>query len=395
MISPLHLRAWVSQRQGLCGTRAESPRESLAKAGWSRSVGGANPYLAIFARTGASREAVDRLATELELFELPCARGCTYVVPRDHFSLALLAGASFGDGDLSVAKKFLGVTEEEIDRLADRTLDSLAGGPLEPAEIKNLVGDAVRNLGAEGKKGGVTTTLPLVLGRLQRRGEIRRQPVNGRLDTQKYRYERWLDNPAVGNKLSAEQIGSALARLYFEWIGAASVANFSWFSGFGAKLAKSSVASLGLEPLPDSELLISAEDMDSLRGFQPPSEPDYRLAGGIDNMFHLRRDVAPLLDPPDLEQTMTGERGTVELRGVQDLTHHPILDRGRLVGFWDYDPEAQIVRWKSFGEPNGELRAKVAEMEDFVRDQLGDARSFSLDSPKSRKKRLAALPLAL
>jgi hypothetical protein len=30
-------------------------------------------------------------------------------------------------------------------------------------------------------------------------------------------------------------------------------------------------------------------------------------------------------------------------------------------------------------------------MEDFVRDQLGDARQFSLDSPESRKDRLAAL----
>jgi hypothetical protein len=33
----------------------------------------------------------------------------------------------------------------------------------------------------------------------------------------------------------------------------------------------------------------------------------------------------------------------------------------------------------------------IATTEAFVRDQLGDARQFSLDSPESRKERLAAL----
>jgi hypothetical protein len=37
------------------------------------------------------------------------------------------------------------------------------------------------------------------------------------------------------------------------------------------------------------------------------------------------------------------------------------------------------------------LQQKIDEMEAFVRDQLGDARSFSLDSPKSRKPRIEAL----
>ena len=37
------------------------------------------------------------------------------------------------------------------------------------------------------------------------------------------------------------------------------------------------------------------------------------------------------------------------------------------------------------------LKTKLDEMEAYVRDQLGDARSFSLDSPESRKPLLAAL----
>ena len=38
-----------------------------------------------------------------------------------------------------------------------------------------------------------------------------------------------------------------------------------------------------------------------------------------------------------------------------------------------------------------ELEKAVNRMEDYVRTQLGDARSFSLDSPKSRSPRIEAL----
>jgi hypothetical protein len=37
------------------------------------------------------------------------------------------------------------------------------------------------------------------------------------------------------------------------------------------------------------------------------------------------------------------------------------------------------------------LEKAVKEMEAFVREDLGDARSFSLDSPKSRAPRIEAL----
>jgi hypothetical protein len=36
----------------------------------------------------------------------------------------------------------------------------------------------------------------------------------------------------------------------------------------------------------------------------------------------------------------------------------------------------------------------VRDTEHFVRDQLGDARSFSLDSPKSREPKIKALRAA-
>ena len=57
----------------------------------------------------------------------------------------------------------------------------------------------------------------------------------------------------------------------------------------------------------------------------------------------------------------------------------------------DYDPEAQKVVWLTFETSTPELEEAVATTEAFIRDELGDARSFSLDSPKSRQPRLQQL----
>ena len=74
------------------------------------------------------------------------------------------------------------------------------------------------------------------------------------------------------------------------------------------------------------------------------------------------------------------------------MSAHAILDRGRLIGFWEYDAEAAAIVWATFGAKKTKaLQAAVDATEAYVRDQLGDARSFSLDSPKSRRPKIEAL----
>ena len=200
------LRAWWSHRQGLDSSlEKETVSEVLRLSGWARSVGGVGPYLTIFARNGNSREDIDRSTANLEICELPSARGCTYVVPKGDFALALLAGREFGDADMKTAAK-LGVTESEIDTLCSAVLQALESKPLEPHELRLATGEAARNLGEEGKKKGLTTTLPVALGILQMRGEIRRVPTNGRLDQQRYRYSLWRPNPLAKVKPSGPEI---------------------------------------------------------------------------------------------------------------------------------------------------------------------------------------------
>jgi hypothetical protein len=385
------LSAWWFHRQALDGRlRGESAPGVLSKTGWARSVGGVGPYLTLFARGAISREAADAAVAGLEIHELPAARGCTYVVPARDFPLALMAASAFGDGEFKSAYK-LGVTDREIAKLCDAVLKALGKGPLDPDEIRQASGNASRSLGEEGKKKGLTTTLPLALGKLQVTGEIRRVPMNGRLDQQRYRYCLWKPNPLARFTLDAEEAAVELARRYFEWIGPATISEFQWFSAFGAKAAKAALEPLKLELLlKDRPLLILPSDREPFEAFKVPKQPQYALVASVDGVSLLKRNTKDLIDPEYLKNPLFRHKAYAGA-GLADLPSHGIFDRGRLVGLWEYDIDTKSIAWASFIPKNKDLMSAVGEMEQYVTNQLGDARSFSLDSPKSRMPRVEAL----
>jgi hypothetical protein len=384
------LRAWWWHRQGLDGSLdGAAPATVLATTGWARSVGGAAPYLSLFARAGTDRAAVDADVAELAVAELPAARGCTYVVPEADFGLALQAGRHAPEAEAALAGR-LGVPRGELDTLCDAVVDALAGGPLDPAALKKVLGPAVRDLGEEGRRKGLSTTLPVALGLLQAAGRIRRVPVNGRLDQQRYAYARWAP---ISTGLSDAEARTELARRYFGWTGGASLAELRWFTAFSARDAKAAVAEPGLADIGDGRMALP-EDAKALAAFTPPTAPAYALVASIDALLLLRRDVPSLLGPAEaLAVPGSGKR----LGELTDLPDHAILDRGRLAGLWEYDVESERIVWWAFEEEDAAspaLREAVERTEAFVRDRLGDARAMSLDSPRSREKRIAALRAA-
>jgi hypothetical protein len=384
------LRAWWWHRQGLDGSlRKASAAEVLERSGWARSVAGVGPYLTLFARAGIGRAAADKAVASLEIHELPSARGCTYVLPASDFALGLTVGQG-SDGDMRVAMK-LGVTEKEIDTLCQAVRAALAKGPLEPEEIREATGKASRSLGEEGKKKGLTTTLPIALGRLQGEGHIRRVPVNGRLDQQRYRYGLWKPNPLASFKLTRERAFVELARRYFTWAGPATLGEFAGFAGLGVKAAQAAITPLELVPMDKgSERLLHHADLEAFERFTPPREPQVSLVSSIDALFQLRRDLKGLLDPADAEQKVVDGKAVAALSGLADLPSHAIVDRGRLIGLWEYDPDTASIVWKAWARPREAAQA-VKATETYVREELGDARSFSLDSPKSRVPRIESL----
>ena len=365
--------------------------EVLSRSGWARSVGGSGPYISLFARSGLSRTAIDAAVANLAIHELPSARGCTYVLPAEDFALGLRLAQNFAGSEMKLAEK-LGVTAKEIDKLCDAILSALKNGPLDPQEIRDATGVASRSLGPEGKKKGLTTTLPVALERLQVAGEIRRVPTNGRLDQQRYRYALWRPNPLAKSKLSFEEAAVELARRYFRWIGPATPAEFQQFAALGVKASKAAIDALQLVPAENgSDRLLFGDDRDAWNDFAAPKAPNYTLVSSVDSMVLLRREFASLLDPQDSKRKVPTEKGTAVAGGLKDLETHVILDRGRIVGLWEYDPASESIAWTSFIPADKALKAAIATTETFVRDELGDMRAFSLDSPASRAPRVAEL----
>ena len=378
------IRAWWAARQGLDGSLAgKTSAEVLERAGWARSVGGCTPYLTLFSRAGISREVADEDCAKLKIHELPTARGCTYVLPASDFALGLKVGAGF-ETDMKTAEK-LGVPAKEIDKLCDAVVAALEKQPLDPDGIREATGKAVRNLGPEGQKKGLTTTLPVALGKLQLTGDIRRISTNGRLDQQRYKYTVWRPNPLRNFKMSDGEAFSELAKRFFAWIGPATVKDFQAFAGIGVKATKTAVEPLKLEPIAtgDDRLMLPG-DRTSFEAFKAPKEPQYSLVGSIDSIALLNQDLLSLFDPRDLKTDVFLEKGTGQLGSAKYLPSHAILDRGRVVGLWEFDTGSNSIVWTAFVKKDKHLRETVSRAEQFVKDQLGDARGFSLDSPKSR-----------
>ena len=185
-------------------------------------------------------------------------------------------------------------------------------------------------------------------------------------------------------------MATGLARRFFRWIGPATLAEFQWFSALGAKAAKAAVEPLKLEPADQgSALLMLPEDRERLEAFQAPGQARYELVASIDGITLLKRNTKDLLDPADAEHPLFREKAYAG--GVIDLPSHGIFDRGRLVGLWEFDTATGSIAWTAFVPKNRELTKAVAQTEEYVRGELGDARAYSLDSPKSRAPRVEAL----
>ena len=395
-LTPERLRAWAWHRQGLDGSLAGCTAEQvLARAGWARSVGGANPYLTLFARAGIRREQVDADVLAHRILELPAARGCTYVLGRDDFAWALQLGRDAAESAVKVVGR-LGVDRGEITLLEEQVLHTLAEaeGPLDPRQLKDELGDSVRNLGEEGKKKGATTTLPTALGILQSDGRIRRVPANGRLDQQRYAYEPW---GLPSSDLDDDDARTELIRRYLGWTGGATFKQSQWFTAFTVAQTKAALAAVGAVEVPTAlttsqaaaggdALWMLPDDVELLAGFEEPAEEQIQLLAGTDSLFLLRRNAADLLAEEDRDKPALGS-----LALQADLPDHPILDRGRIIGLWQYEPaKERIVPWLFHG-PTPAVTQRIAEVEAWIREDLGDFRAFSLDSPATRQKRIDAL----
>lgn len=386
------LRAYLTHRQGLLEFNKLSNHDVLKQFGWARSVGGHNAYMTLFARNQSSKEQTEADAKASNIYEFASARGCTYFLPSDDFQVGIKCGQGFNDASsIRTAKNKLGFTDENLVELKAGIVSALKNGALDTNGLKKELGDLVINFGELGKKVGQTTSLSLGLLSLQAEAQIRRVPKGWALEAQTYLYELFKDGPVVDDSYSKDQAYQDLAERFWQWNGMASLEHFQWFSGLGVGASKAATGHLNLVPVEGTNLLIHEDDVDEYRRFEVPSKPIYRLISNLDGLFLHRRDVQMFVDPADRERQVPTEKGTGSLLKAQDLHNHAIIDRGRIVGLWEYEVSSASLAYALFVPMNDALDAEIRRTESFIRDQLGDCRCFSLDSPKSRQAAIDAL----
>jgi hypothetical protein len=115
--------------------------------------------------------------------------------------------------------------------------------------------------------------------------------------------------------------------------------------------APESVGAIGAVEVPTANgevLRMMPDDVGRLAAFDPPAEEQIQLLAGADSLVLL----------------------------------------------WQYDPAESRIAHGLFAGTTPAVTRRIAEVEAWIRDELGDFRSFSLDSPASRRDRIDALNAA-
>jgi hypothetical protein len=338
-----------------------------------------------------SRDAVDRAVIDgTPLVDVPGGHGRpSVVVPRDEMALALrLHLASFRKHAAGYYKRH-DISEGAIRSFGAAICRALNEEPLPSAELRKVV-----------NRPGAGELWVAALMDLTARGIIRRFPIDGRLDSTKYKYE--LLHPDDRPQLDAEGddavvLGKAVER-FLRWSGPATVDEISGWGDFTKTAVKQALSSIGAEAVSvpgwTREAWLMADAAEEWRSFKDTDEEHTVLLPYRDPFVDARRPPAVLArnsDVPVLYGSYGGPK-RMRLGDAEGLTHHTIASGGELVGIWDYDPDTQAIvtrLWIRDKALRHRVEETAAETERFIRQQLGDVKLSAVDPPARRAVRLA------
>ena len=170
------------------------------------------------------------------------------LVPRQDVPVARQLGSTINAKrtDQELAK--IDVSHRELTALGAKVLPLLAKRGLEPAALRAALSKtAIRSLGEPGKRLGHATTLPVALRYLEAEGRIRRRPVGGKLDAE--RYEWMLDDTDASTVADSTDLVTLVGRHYFASTGPATLKDFATWAGFAQRDAKLAIGTLKLQEL--------------------------------------------------------------------------------------------------------------------------------------------------
>ena len=369
-------------RQQWAARQLQSAPFASVPGGWARSLGGVDPYLALYARCGTSRADVDAALADDRLWVVPGVRGCIWLVPRADMPLALAVSEAQAKRGMLRELAKLGSDETAVRALADAALTHLsANGPMPSAALGKVL-PQVKHFGDAGRKAGVTSDLPGALRLLEWSGQVRRRSKGGVLDTQAYSWEACslaLDAPT-------EPVEQAVALLdrFLDWAAPASLDEFIAWSRLGKTVTRAAIEELS----PDE---VEVEGLGPCLTRPPlPSVEGTFLLPAQDNMQSLRLKPGLLVDPRyhDVEVHTMGKR-TATVGASKWIFQRLVVRDGEIQGLWAWDAVAGEVVAEGFEGLSDDAGAKMQAMADFITRQLGGkAKAVSIDSDGAQRRRV-------
>jgi len=397
---PIERRAAIAA-QGLSERIGDDLEELVARTGFVRTLGGADAYLALRARRpGLQRETVDEALANGALRVVPAVRGCMYLVAERHVALALHVAESLSRSRHAREMEKVGVEPAELEEVQSAVVELLgARGALSTQGLrKALPSGVVRSLGEDGKKIGVSSTLPPALRQLEFRGRVERTPEADRVDHERYLWRVPDSNPLErGNRPTDDaDAHGRLAELFVRASGVGSVGDFAQWSGLGQRAAKSAIGGL------DARQVELDEGATPAFAFDNSLEKDERLAAAegavaflpcADNLVALRGGPARLVEERfhGIEIPVWGRGRGSTLGDVKHAFARTIVTGGRIAGLWEYDPDGERVALALFDRGTGVDDSAVftaAEgVAEFLREGLGHGRAMVNETDASLRER--------
>ena len=402
-LSADHFRSALFTAQSLPG-QCRSASEAVEKAGLVRTLGGVDVYLAVRARVaGLERAQMDEAVERCDLQVVPAVRGCIYLVPHSEVPWTLRIAGLLSRRRREREHDKAGIRTGELDEIAEAVLATLGEkGPLTTSSLRRALPEGlVRSLGDGGKKVGISSPLPPALRQLEFDGRIERTLEGGKLDTERYLWRVAEVNPFDQVELpeGPTQIYAHFAELYLRTAGIGTTGELATWAGIGKRDAGKALATLDtvaveVSDVPGGHLALEATADLLCNGGRTGGAS---LLPFEDNLIQFQGGAAPLVDPTyhDVVVPLWGRGKPSALGDARHMSFRSIALDGRIVGFWEYDPDQQWVVTTCFERPSGANRREVeAAAEDvgaFIRDQLGHGKSFSLDTDKDLRRRIGQL----
>lgn len=400
-LTPAQLRAGWTLGHGLDAPAGGDVLATLARAGWPRTLGGVDVYLALLARNPQlDPAALDRaVCADRSAEVVPAARGCIYVVPADWVGPCLrFAAQGWRKRTLRDCEK-AGVAEAEFDAVIAGVRSALTEVAVATDKLRErLPAGLVRGLGEAGKKVGMASVLPAAVRALEFEGVAARSQADGNLRSERYVWrQRSPALPTDAVRAEAAALHRALAQHYFAVAAPARVRDFADWSGMALKDAQAAVAGLDLVGAAvagsKEPYLLAPALAERLR--DPVTVQAPRLLSMVDPLLDYRGDAIPALFDPTVHGVELPAPGgkSAPIGKLTSLWQRTLFDDGALAGIWEFDPDARTVVVAPFRPLQRDRRLlldrEIERTTVLLRDRLGDARAYALDSDKSLRERTA------